>query len=103
MADLVDLPEGQPGRPSRAMTEQQAATVLTAATGTPIGYVTVVKIGNYRQAATHAATEAGQLAWEPTPARTPPSSTSAPTSPTQPATTAGTNSASTAPRQATAG
>ncbi len=62
VADLVDLPEGQPGRPSRAMTEQQAATVLTAATGTPIGYVTVVKIGNYRQAATHAATEAGQLA-----------------------------------------
>ena len=25
VADLVDLPEGQPGRPSRAMTEQQAA------------------------------------------------------------------------------
>ena len=62
VADLVDLPEGQPGRPSRAMTEQQAAKVLGAATGKPIGYVTVVKVGNYRQAATHAATEAGQLA-----------------------------------------
>ena len=36
--------------------------MLRAATGKPIGYVTVVKIGNYRQAATHAATEAGQLA-----------------------------------------
>ena len=33
VADLTDLPEGQPGRPSRAMTEHQAATVLSAATG----------------------------------------------------------------------
>jgi integrase len=62
VADLADLPEGQPGRRSRAMTEQQAVKVLGAATGKPIGYVTVVKIGNYRQAATHVATEASQLA-----------------------------------------
>lgn len=62
VADLVDLPEGQPGRPSRAMTQQQASKVLGAATGKPLGYVRVVKVGNYRQAATHAATESGTLA-----------------------------------------
>jgi hypothetical protein len=28
VAELVDLPEGQPGRPSRAMTEEQASKVL---------------------------------------------------------------------------
>ena len=56
------LPEGQPGRPSRAMTKHQAASVFSAATGKPIGYVSVVKVGSYRQAAAHAATEAGRLA-----------------------------------------
>jgi Phage integrase, N-terminal SAM-like domain len=62
VAELADLPEGQPGRPSRAMTEQQGANVLRAATGKPLGYVRVVKIGNYRRAATHAATRDGTLA-----------------------------------------
>ncbi len=61
-AELADLPEGQAGRPSRAMTEQQAAAVLAAASGTATGFVSVVRIGNYKQAATHAATEAGDLA-----------------------------------------
>ena len=47
------------------MTEQQAANVLRAATGKPVGYVSVVKFGNYRQAATHAATTDGTLACRP--------------------------------------
>jgi integrase len=62
VAELADLPEGQPGRPSRAMTQQQAALVLAAATGTTTGYTVVVRVGNYKQAATHAATESGELA-----------------------------------------
>jgi integrase len=62
VAELADLPEGQPGRPSRAMTQEQAGKVLGAAAGSPTGYVAVVKIGKYRQAATHAANEAGELA-----------------------------------------
>lgn len=33
VAELVDLPAGQPGRPSRAMTEDQARTVLATARG----------------------------------------------------------------------
>jgi hypothetical protein len=28
VAELVDLPQGKPGRPSRAMTEEQAGKVL---------------------------------------------------------------------------
>jgi integrase len=62
VAELADLPEGQPGRPSRAMTQQQAAKVLDAATGRPTAYVGVVRIGKSPQAATHAATVAGDLA-----------------------------------------
>jgi site-specific recombinase XerD len=62
VAELTDLPEGQPGRPSRAMTQQQAALVLATATGTTTLYTTVVKIGKYAQAATHAATDTGALA-----------------------------------------
>ena len=62
VAELADLPDGQPGRPSRAMTQQQAGKVLDAATGGPAGYVTVVKIGKSPHAATHAATETGELA-----------------------------------------
>ncbi|HEY1919988.1 MAG TPA: site-specific integrase [Streptosporangiaceae bacterium] len=62
VAELADLPEGQPGRPSRAMTQQQATKVLDAAAGRPTGYVAVVKVGKSPQAATHAATEAGELA-----------------------------------------
>ena len=62
VAELADLPEGQPGRPSRAMTEHQAAKVLATPTGKPAGYVTVVKMGSYRQAAAHATTESRELA-----------------------------------------
>ena len=35
VAELVDLPQGQPGHPSRAMTEEQASKVLEAAGGQP--------------------------------------------------------------------
>jgi integrase len=72
VAELADLPEGQPGRPSRAMTEQQAGTVLLAATGKPAGYATVVRFGTSKQAATHAATATGDLACgnKPRPDRT---------------------------------
>ena len=31
--ELIDLPAGKPGRPSRAMTQEQAARVLKAANG----------------------------------------------------------------------
>jgi integrase len=62
VAELVDLPQGKPGRPSRAMTEQQASRVLNAASGQPAGYVKVVKASNGRYGATHAATETGELA-----------------------------------------
>ena len=62
VAELVDLPEGQPGRPSRAMTEEQASKVLAAARGTGNAYVKVIRIGEARTAATHAATEDGQVA-----------------------------------------
>lgn len=44
------------------MTQEQAAKVLNTATGKPTGYVAVVTIGSYKQAATHAASEAGDLA-----------------------------------------
>ena len=33
VAELVDLPQGQPGHPSRAMSEEQAGKVLRAASG----------------------------------------------------------------------
>ncbi len=62
VAELVDLPEGQPGRPSRAMTEEQASNVLAAAGGTTTAYVKVIRIGAARTAATHAATEDNQVA-----------------------------------------
>ena len=62
VAELVDLPQGQPGHPSRAMTEEQASKVLKAAGGQPIGFVKVVKVSQGRYAATHAATETGELA-----------------------------------------
>jgi hypothetical protein len=58
--ELVDLPEAQPGRPSRAMTEEQAARVLATAKGSSGAYVKVIKIGEAKAAARHAATEAGQ-------------------------------------------
>lgn len=62
VAALADLPEGKPGRPSRAMTEHQAATVLAATRGITTAYVSVVKVGAYKKAATHAAIATGDLA-----------------------------------------
>ena len=56
VAELVDLPQGQPGHPSRAMTEEQASKVLEAAGGQPTSFVKVVKVGQAKYAATHAAT-----------------------------------------------
>jgi integrase len=62
VAELVDLPKGQPGHPSRAMTEDQATKVLQAARGKPTAYVKVVRVGQSKYAAIHAASETGQLA-----------------------------------------
>jgi integrase len=62
VVELIDLPSGQPGRPSRAMTQEQAATVLKAAGGKTTGYVKVVKASKGRYGATHAVTETGELA-----------------------------------------
>jgi integrase len=62
VAELVDLPQGRPGRPSRAMSEEQADKVLKTATGQLVGYVKAVKVGRGRYAAVHAATEAGEVA-----------------------------------------
>ncbi len=62
VAELVDLPQGQPGHPSRAMTEEQASKVLKAAGGQATGFVKVVKVSQGKYAATHAATETGELA-----------------------------------------
>ena len=62
VAELVDLPQGRPGHPSRAMSEEQAGKVLQAASGQATGYVKVVKVSRGRYAATHAATETGELA-----------------------------------------
>ena len=62
VVELVDLPAGRPGHPSRAMTEEQAAKVLKTASGKATGYVKVVKASKGRYGATHAATETGELA-----------------------------------------
>jgi integrase len=62
VVELIDLPAGQPGRPSRAMTQEQAATVLKTASGKKTGYVRVVKASKGRYGATYAATETGELA-----------------------------------------
>ena len=62
VAELVDLPQGQPGHPSRAMTEEQATRVLKAASGQATGFVKVVKVSQGKYAATHASTETGELA-----------------------------------------
>ena len=48
VAELVDLPQGQPGHPSRAMTEEQASQVLKAAGGQATGFVKVVKVSQAR-------------------------------------------------------
>src|SRR5690242_16147838 len=55
VAELVDLPQGRPGRPPRAMTEEQASKVLQAASGEATVYVKVVKASKGRYGATHAA------------------------------------------------
>jgi integrase len=60
--ELIDLPTGQPGHPSRAMTQAQAARVLKTASGKGTGYIKVVKASKGRYGATHAATETGDLA-----------------------------------------
>jgi integrase len=60
--ELIDLPAGQPGHPSRAMTQEQAANVLKTASGRGTGYVRVVKASKGRYGAFHAATETGELA-----------------------------------------
>ncbi len=62
VAALVDLPQGRPGHPSRAMTEERASKVLKAAAGQPTGFVKVVKVSQGTYGATHAATETGELA-----------------------------------------
>lgn len=62
VVELADLPEGQPGRPSRAMTQEQATQVLAAVRDASVGYSAVVTIGKARNAATHAATATGELA-----------------------------------------
>jgi integrase len=62
VAELADLPTGQPGHPSRAMTEKQASQVLRAASGHVIRYVNVVRISKTKYGSTHAATADGTLA-----------------------------------------
>jgi integrase len=62
VVELIDLPSGQPGRPSRAMTQAQASKVLKAAGGMTSGFVKVVRASKGRDGATHAATETGELA-----------------------------------------
>jgi integrase len=65
VVELIDLPTGQPGQPSRAMTQDQATKVLKTASGKTTGYVKAVKAvkaSKGRYGATHAATETGDLA-----------------------------------------
>lgn len=62
VAELVDRPEGQPRRPSRAMTQEQAGALLASVTGTVTRHCDVVVIGKYRNAATHATSPEGDLA-----------------------------------------
>jgi integrase len=62
VAELVGLPQGRPGHPSRAMSEEQAGKVLRAAGGQAASYAKVVKVSPAQHAATHAATETGELA-----------------------------------------
>ena len=54
------------------MTQDQAATVLKAASGKATGYVRVVKASKGRYGATHAATETGELACGTKPHKTAP-------------------------------
>ena len=61
--ELVDLPKGQPGRPSRAMTQEQASKVLaTSRRASTAEYVKVIRIGEAATSATHAATADNRVA-----------------------------------------
>jgi integrase len=62
VVEPIDLPSGQPGRPSRAMTQTQASKVLKAASGRAAGFVKVVRASKGHYGATHAATDTGELA-----------------------------------------
>jgi integrase len=62
VVELIDLPSGQSGRPSRAMTQAQASKVLKAASGQKSGFIKVVRASKGGNGATHAATETGELA-----------------------------------------
>jgi integrase len=62
VAELIDLPDGRPGHPSRARTQEQAGLVLATARAIEAGYTLLVKVGNCPAAATHAASPAGKLA-----------------------------------------
>jgi hypothetical protein len=62
VVELIDLPSGQPGRRSRAMTQAQASKVLKAAAGQAAGFVNVVRASKGRYGAAHAATDTGELA-----------------------------------------
>jgi hypothetical protein len=61
VVELVDLPTGQPGRPSRAMTEEQAGKVLKVAVGRDSSFVKVLRLKG-RYGATHAARGDSELA-----------------------------------------
>jgi len=58
--ELIDLPTGQPGRPSRAMTQEQAGKVLKTAANHRPPFVKVVRLKG-RYGATHAAREDSTL------------------------------------------
>jgi integrase len=62
VAELADLPSGQPGHPSRAMTEKQASQVLRTASGHVTRYVKVIRISKTKYGSAHAATADGELA-----------------------------------------
>ena len=63
VVELVDLPKGQPGRPSRAMTQEQASKVLaTSRRAATAEYVKVIRIGEAKTSATHAATADNKVA-----------------------------------------
>jgi integrase len=62
VVELIDLPSGQPGRPSRAMTQAQASKVLKAASGQRSGFIKVVRASKGGDGVAHGATETGELA-----------------------------------------
>jgi hypothetical protein len=62
VVEPIDLPSGQPGRPSRAMTQAQAGKVVKAAGGQASGFIQVVRATKGRYGVSHAATDTGELA-----------------------------------------